>query len=116
VLADGKSLALTGSLTSELAQLVGARVSVRGVVAATPPPITTGLRVHSYDIVEVAGGHPIVGILKEAGGVLFVDSLRLAEVPPELRGKSGTKIWVVGRQGSGGFVITSYGVLSRPRS
>ena len=116
LLRDRTSRALTGSLTSELAQLDGATVSVKGTPVTTPAPVSNGIRVRAYEIIEVAGARPVVGILKQNPEAYFVDSTRLAIVPPELRNLGGSKVWVVGRPSPDGLVVTAYGVLGASAS
>lgn len=109
---SGKRWTLVGALTPELAQLAGARVSVHGRATAQPPPDTAGISVESYDILEVAGAKPIVGRIRQRAGLVFVDTTQLGTPPPELAQAVGAKVWVVGRPGPDGFVVTSYGILA----
>ena len=110
--ADGTRRALVGLASSELAQLAGAKVRVRGEAAATPPPETNGLTIESYEILEVAGTKPILGRLHSEEGVLFVDTTRVINLPPELVRAVGAKVWVGGRPGPRGLIVTAYGILA----
>src|SRR5439155_22064034 len=97
--ADGTRRALVGLASSELAQLAGAKVRVRGEAAATPPPETNGLTIESYEILEVAGTKPILGRLHSEEGVLFVDTTRVINLPPRPSGRSGRRLWAEAGQG-----------------
>ena len=110
--ADGGRRAMVGPQSTELAQLVGAEVTVRGTPTTTEPPDTVGIAVTSYEILRVAGAKPIVGVLRRAGQTFSVNGTRLETLPPELAGAAGAKVWVVGRQGPNGLIVTAYGILA----
>lgn len=110
--ADGTRRALVGAPSSELAQLAGAKVRVRGETAATQPPGTNGLTVESYEILEVAGTKPILGRLHSDDGVFLVDTTRVVNLPSELVRAVGAKVWVGGRRGPSGLIVTAYGILA----
>jgi hypothetical protein len=110
---DGSRRALVGAASLELAQLGGARVRVRGRAVATSAPVTTGVAVESYEILEVAGAKPIVGRVQSRGGILFIDTTQVeSPPPPELARAIGGKAWAIGRPGPSGLVVTAYGILA----
>jgi hypothetical protein len=113
---NGGRVTLTGTLASELAKLDGAMVKVRGPVGASPIPLGPGSRaitVRTYEIEEIAGGKPVVGILSDDGAELLVGSTVVINAPPELRQFIGSKVWVVGeREKSGVLRVGTFGVLS----
>lgn len=112
--ADGTRVTVVGPLSAELAQLGGAEVTVRGAVTRAEPPDTNGIVMESYEITQVAGGKPIVGRLQREGSAFSVDSMRLESLPSGLAAVVGAKVWVVGRPGKEGLIVTAYGVLATP--
>ncbi len=110
--ADGTRWALVGTAAPELAQLAGAKVRVRGGTASTQPPNTNGISVESYEILEVGGAKPIVGRLQSRGDFFYVDTNRIANIPPELVPAIGAKVWVAGRPGPSGLIVTAYGIIA----
>jgi hypothetical protein len=111
-MAGGGQLSLVGTWRGELAQLQGATVRVTGSFATGQSPYSEGVDVTSYDIVEVAGAKPVVGVLAQRDSMYSVDTTRLASPPIELAQLVGAKVWVVGRAGSGGLIVTAYGILA----
>lgn len=109
---DGIRVTVVGPMSAELAQLGGAEVAVRGLATKAEPPDTNGVVAESYEIVSVAGTKPVVGRLHRDGSTLLVDGTRLESVPPELGEAVGAKVWVVGRPGRDGLVVTAYGILA----
>ena len=109
---DGTRRALVGPASTELAQLGGARVRVRGGAEATPPPVTRGVAVESYEILDVGGAKPIVGRVQSRGGILFIDTTRVESAPPELARAIGGKAWVMGHPGPAGLIVTAYGIIT----
>ena len=70
----------------------------------------------SYEILDVDGARPLVGILEPAdeGFVLRTsdgDSIRLVGVSEQLAGAAGGRVWVVLTDAG---VVTRYGILSDP--
>ena len=70
----------------------------------------------SYEILEVGGAKPIVGRLQSRGGFFFVDTSRIANIPPELVPAIGAKVWVAGRAGPSGLIVMAYGILAPART
>lgn len=110
--ADGTRVAVVGPESAELAQLGGAEVTVHGMPTKVEPPDTSGIVMESYEIVRVAGAKPIVGRLRREGSAFFVDTTRLESLPSELAAVVGAKVWIVGRQGRDGLIVTAYGILA----
>jgi hypothetical protein len=116
---EGGSLGLTGAPARELMALSGARVRVYGRRAATP--VGRGLEVTRYELLEIEGRTPVMGILGQdpAGNwILHPEDgppVTLTALPGEQL-LEGMKIWVVGsRDASEQLVVESYGVISVER-
>jgi hypothetical protein len=113
---DGSPVTLTGPLSRELATLAGGEVTVHGPVGASAVPLGSGSRaitVRTYEIEEIAGGKPVVGVLSDDGAELLVGSTVVVNAPPELRRFIGSKVWVVGEREKSGVVhVGTFGVLS----
>jgi hypothetical protein len=112
LIASAGRLALAGPLEHELAQLVGARVRVWGPAGGSPlPSARRAMTVRKYDILEVAGARPIVGWLRRAENMFWVDTTRLASPPSALIRAIGAKVWVTGRSSPTGLEVQMYGIL-----
>lgn len=112
LIASAVRLALAGPLEHELAQLVGARVRVWGPAGGSPlPTARRAITVRNYDILDVAGARPIVGRLRRAESMFWVDTTRLASPPSALIRAVGAKVWVTGRLRPTGFEVQMYGIL-----
>ncbi len=112
----GRSLAITGPLKDEVAQLEGAEVRVWGrPVANQPPTPPRALDVSGYEVVAVGGATPVVGILMSRDETMYLvtgaDTLQLAVVPGMLRTKEGAKVWLVGSRDGNAFRVGSYGII-----
>jgi hypothetical protein len=110
--ADGRDVALVGSLRAELGALHGAEVEVRG--RAVPNPQGTpphAVEVARYEIVTIGGERPIVGTLEARVDDLWLAGWRLLGAPDELRRAVGAKVWVIGKKENGRLVVQSYGVI-----
>lgn len=111
------SFGLTGDLEPELRRLAGIRVRVTG--RSAPTAVGPGLAVTGYELLEVDGRTPHLGILDrdaEGGWVLRPegdeDALALRGLP-EGRLQPGMKIWVVGATGADGrLAVESYGIVA----
>jgi hypothetical protein len=96
-----------GDLRPELSNLEGARIKAEGTLVGLM------LVVRNYEVLEIAGHEPLVGILVvgDAGVALRTDdgkSVTLQDAPEELHAKAGAKVWVI--LDSAG-VVTGYGVI-----
>ncbi len=112
---EGGSVVLRGDLSDELRRLTGATVRVTGT------PVEQGqqsraLRVVNYEILEIDGGRPTVGVLmREADGMHLHDEsgrmLPLAGAPASMQRRVGAKVWIVGPVEDGALRVRSYGVI-----
>jgi len=101
------SLEVSGDYRVELRRLSGAVVRATGTLAGPGQ-----LRVSEYEILEIAGHVPVVGILEIAGHVPVVGTLELEDgrvavvpatgapvevraAPAELLERAGAKVWVI---------------------
>lgn len=113
---DGRSLGLAGPLEDELRRLSGIRIRVEGRAAGTA--VGPGLEVEAYELLDVEGRTPHLGILdrgEDGAWVLQRDEEEPLSVVglPDDRVREGMKIWVVGRTGDDGrFRVESYGVVA----
>ena len=106
-----EGVTLVGDLQGELARLSGAKVRVHGFQRAKSPG---GFDVESYDVLEIDGEVPKVGILNLSAGTLLLagrDTVELPDPPEELRNKAGAKVWIVGHPTGGKVVVQSYGII-----
>lgn len=106
---DGRSFEVRGEPRPELLRLSGAIVRVRGDVEGHV------MHASDYRILEIAGRLPIVGTLEVADTVTWIrraegEMVRLQSAPPELRARSGSKVWVIlDSKGA----VKGYGILDR---
>jgi hypothetical protein len=110
---DGRAVQLLGQYESELRRLAGAVIRVEGTSATGRMP-GPALTVRRYELVSVDGQRPYVGVLEAAGGeyrLAGVQSMRLLGVPPELAGRAGATIWVVGAREGDAVRLQSYGII-----
>lgn len=111
----GASVSLVGELAPELRRLSGTTLRVRGAPRDDPP--AGGLEVRSYEVLEVDGEVPSVGVLEEKEGSLWLvgrETRELTSVPDGLRQQAGAKVWIVGRDAEGRLAVQSYGVIREP--
>lgn len=102
-----------GNYEQELRSLSGAKVVASGSASGSGV-----LNVASYEILEIAGHRPVVGILEVSEAEVAVRSLENATartyiygVPEELRRLPGAKVWVILDQRKG---VQAYGVVRKP--
>ena len=110
--ADGTSVGLVGDLAAELARLSGAVLTVRGNDA--PAPADRGLDVTEYEVVDVNGETPSVGVLERRDGAYWLGGdpdVQLMDVPDALAQEVGAKVWVTGSSGTDGVTVQSYGII-----
>ena len=107
---------LTGQLLPELRRLSGATVEVYGTRTGTAP--MARFDVVEYEVGEIDGLKPVVGMLRESGGAYRItsgeDETTLAAVPREMSGLAGAKVWVTGVWEGGMLRVQSYGVIREP--
>ena len=109
---DGTSVGLVGDLAAELARLSGAVLTVRGNDA--PAPADRGLDVTEYEVVDVNGETPSVGVLERRDGAYWLrgdPDVQLMGVPDALAQEVGAKVWVTGSSGTDGVTVQSYGII-----
>ncbi len=100
-----------GAYREELIRLSGAEVRATGTYSATR------LIVSDYEILEIAGHKPVVGILELTEGGPYVRTsggkmVGIIGAPEELLGQQGGKVWVI-LDSSG--VVKGYGVIRERR-
>lgn len=106
------AIVLVGPLAAELARVAGAEVLVRGTVSAGADPPT--IRVSDYEIRDVDGLRPFVGLLEERNGTLVLRTERgeertLTGSSERMRRAAGSRVWVTTRGDEGGVV--RWGIL-----
>ncbi|UCC72611.1 MAG: hypothetical protein JSV86_19985 [Gemmatimonadota bacterium] len=84
-----------GEYTAELRNLLGAIVRASGVLSTA-----NRLEVTSYEVLEIVGQVPVVGLLEIVDGRAILRSgsgepVQLHAVPAVLRAHNGAKVWVV---------------------
>ncbi len=108
-------VAIAGELRSELAQLQGVEVLVRGRVAPNRPPNPPrAIEVTSYEIVSVGGERPYVGTLRDAAGTLMLLDMVVIRAPHDLRRAVGGKVWISGPVSGDSLRVSLYGIIKRP--
>ena len=107
---------LVGPLEQELRTLGGATVWVAGTPGRGVPH--TSFMVSRYEIVSIDGAKPMVGSLVARNGATWLaaerDTVKLASVPAALVGKTGAKVWIVGRRIGADLMPQSFGVIREP--
>ncbi len=113
------SVGLTGPAAAELRRLSGATARVRGTPqnnpAALPP---RAIAVRDYEILQVDGQRPVVGILVSRNDRLWLagrDTVELVGVTADLAQRLGAKLWIVGVREGGQLRVKSFGVIREPR-
>ena len=109
----GKRTKLTGPLEPELRRLGSATIWVAGA-----PAPNASFAVSRYEIVSIDGAKPMVGSLVTRNGGTWLaaerDTVKLASVPVALAGKTGAKVWIVGRRAGAELTPQSFGVIREP--
>lgn len=110
---SGRSIGLAGSLEPELARLSGARVMVEGTPATGFPG--EALEVQRYEVLEVNGEKPWVGVLVRSGDAWLLrqdtGDLRLTGVPAGLAAQPGAKVWITGSLDADALRVQSFGII-----
>lgn len=113
---EGGALGLTGTTARELMALSGATIRVEGRRAATP--VGPGLEVTGYELLEIEGSAPHMGILARdpAGNwILHTQDDRTLHLVglPQASVEEGMKVWVIGEmEAEDRFLVNSYGVVA----
>lgn len=112
----GKPTTLAGPLEQELRTLGGATVWVAGTPGAGTS--NASFTVGRYEIVSIDGAKPLVGSLIGRNGATWLaaerDTAKLASVPAALSGKTGGKVWIVGRRAGAELIVQSFGIIKEP--
>ena len=112
----GKPTTLVGPLEQELRTLGGATVWVAGSPGAGAP--NASFAVSRYEIVSIDGAKPVVGSLVARNGGTWLagerDTVKLASVPAALDGKTGAKVWIVGRRTGADLTPQTFGIIREP--
>lgn len=108
----GEDVFVTGDLESEITQLAGMMVRVTGSFTEGDQPGRYILAT-SYEILGDEEDPAAVGVLSRDDEGFYLRlfdgaEYRLSQVPPELEGASGAKLWVVA---SAGGHVRGYGIL-----
>lgn len=111
----GKPTSLLGPLEPELRRLGGAIVWVAGAPSGAAPNAFT---VSRYEIVSIDGVKPFVGRVASRDGATVLamerDTVALVSAPASLAGKTGAKVWVVGRRSGNELTTQTYGIIREP--
>lgn len=104
-----------GDWEPEVATLAGARVMIIGAYTTGDMP-GKYMDVSSYEIVDVDGDVPAVGMLMadDEGYYLAIEGdevLRLTALSPQLQALEGAKVWIVA---SDEGVVQRYGIIAAP--
>ncbi|MCZ6758955.1 MAG: hypothetical protein O7D29_01060 [Gemmatimonadetes bacterium] len=107
---------VVGDLLSEISQLQGAEVLVRGVVHDNRPPNPRrAIDVADYEIISVGGERPqYVGTLTDADGTLMLSHFIVVGAPQDLANAVGGKVWISGSVSGDSLRVSLYGVIVRP--
>lgn len=111
---DSRTTAVTGALQDEIGRVSGARVRIWGPAAAGRVAAASAIDATGYEILEVAGEKPYVGLLQSRGAELWLlgeRELHILDPPTELRQLVGAKAWVTGTADGSILRVRSYGVL-----
>lgn len=110
--ANGEAVRVEGPLTEEIGRLVGARVAVFGT-GRTGGPMRQVVA-DRYDLLEVDGAVPFVGLVHVADGGVWLEAdrrLALKGAVEALTALAGAKIYVIGTLSGDTVVVASFGVI-----
>jgi hypothetical protein len=110
----GRAIGVVGALEPEVRALSGARVRVQGPPGTGFPGDAVDVR--SYEVLEVNGQRPYVGVLAStAQGLVLEQSeterLPISGGPPGFASQVGAKVWLTGPLTAGRLQVQSYGVI-----
>lgn len=112
------SVGLAGPLVGELRRLSGATLRATGTPqnnSVPSPPRAVAVR--DYQVLEVDGQRPLVGILLSRDGRLWLagrDTVELLNAAPDLAARLGAKVYVIGVRVGDRLQVRSYGVIRDP--
>lgn len=102
-----RALIITGPLESELRSLAGATVVVRGTESGAA---RRTIQVESYEIVEINGERPFVGLVLPGDRLAAgADTLTLEGAPDALR--AGDRVWITGERRGTRLRVSSWGAI-----
>ena len=112
------SVGLAGPLAGELRRLSGATLRVTGTPQnnSTPPP-PRAVVARDYQVLEVDGQQPVVGVVVSRDDRLWLagrDTVELLNAAPDLAARIGAKVYVIGVRAGGRLQVRSYGVIRDP--
>lgn len=115
--AAATQVALVGELREELGRLSGVVVSVIGTRVDNPQAIPEeAIDVADYDVISVNSEPAYLGSLEVRDGEWWLEgesSFRLTNLPEQLEGLAGSKVWITGPVDGGELRVQSFGVVSR---
>jgi hypothetical protein len=101
------ALIVTGPLEPELRSLAGAIVVVRGAESGTA---RRTIHVESYEIVEIDGARPFVGVVLSGDRLAAgADTLILVGAPEGMR--TGGRVWITGERTGTQLRVSSWGAI-----
>jgi hypothetical protein len=115
IFVDGRgSVGIVGALEPEVRALSGARLRVEGPAGTGFPGESVDVR--SYEVLEVNGARPYVGVLANTPQGLALEQvggerLSIAGGPNGLAANVGAKVWLTGTLDAGRLQVQSYGVI-----
>jgi len=113
------SVGLMGPLSEELRRLSGATLRAVGTPQNNAAPLPPrALLVRDYELLEVNGQRPVVGILLSRDDRFWLggrDTVELVGITSDLARRLGAKLFVVGVREDGRLRVKSYGVIREPR-
>jgi hypothetical protein len=107
---DGSRVFVTGPLEGEVRAVSGGTVLVQGSLSG--PENFRRMEVARYEIVQVNGERPVVGVILQDGRLAAgQDTLRLRGA---VGAPAGARVWVTGERAGATFNVSSYGILRQP--
>jgi hypothetical protein len=102
----------------ELRRLSGAALRATGTPRnnSTPPP-PRAVVARDYQVLEVDGQRPLVGVVVSRDDRLWLagrDTVELLNAAPDLAGRLGAKVYVIGVRAGDRLRVRSYGVIRDP--
>ena len=109
------TVAVAGRYEAEITRLVGARVRITGRIGKGEG-MGKEMEATSYEILDVDGVRPLVGILERVDSSFVLrsadgDETRLLGVSERLAAVAGGRVWVVLTEAG---VVNRYGILREP--
>ena len=111
---SAQTVEVGGEYQDELRAVSGAKVRAFGMLSGSS--VMSVMTVARYEILEISGHRPLVGILEVESDRVAVRSLDgdtrtfINGVPGELRRQVGAKVWVILDEGRG---VQAYGIIRK---